>query len=229
MHFGIIRQISTNMTINNPLFFEKLLPEEQDLLIKKTIEISYTKNENIFKQGEFVAKALFIKSGYVKLYNDCQNVTRTFCILPAGNFACLPTVVTQSEYLYSMSAYPGTVVYQTDIEIIRNLFKTNGQFAYELMGKVNTTIIDYHLDKIFRASPGSTMSKLVRSLLFLSDKVFYSEKFDMLLTRIELSQISGISRENTIRSLTLLNKKGLMEINGRIIRIINREALEKLV
>jgi CRP/FNR family transcriptional regulator, polysaccharide utilization system transcription regulator len=217
------------MTINNnPLHFEKLHSGEQEQLLKKTIEIRYTKIENIFKQGEFATKAIFIKSGYVKLYNDYKTITRAFCLLPAGNFGGLPSVITQPKYLYSMSAFPGTEVYQTDIEIIRDLFRNNGHFAYELMEKVNITLINYHLDRIFSSCPGSSMSKLVRSLLFLSDRVFLSEKFDMLLTRVELSQFSGISRENTIRALTSLHKEGLIEMKGRTISIINREALELL-
>jgi CRP/FNR family transcriptional regulator, polysaccharide utilization system transcription regulator len=216
------------MTLNYPAFFEKLHPEELDLLVRNTIEVNYTKSENIFKQGEFITKALFIKSGYVKLYKDYKNITSAFCLLPAGNFACLPLVITQAKYLYSMSAYPDTVVCHTDIETIRDLFRNNGHFAYELMEKTNITLIDFHLDKIYRESPGNTMSKLVKSLLFLSDNVFFSEIFDILLTRVELSQFSGISRETTIRSLTTLQKEGLIEIKGRIIRIMNRRALEML-
>jgi CRP-like cAMP-binding protein len=216
------------MALNNPLHFEKLHPEEQEQLLNKTIEIRYSKNENIFKQGEFVTKAVFIKSGYVKLFTDHKTITRAFCLMPEGNFGGLPSAITQSKYLYSMSSFPGTIVYQTDIEVIRELFKKNGHFAYELMEKVNNTIIDYHLYKVFSACPGNSMTKLVRSLLFLSDKVFFSESFDMLLTRVELSQVSGISRENTIRALTSLHKEGLIEIKGRVISIINREALELL-
>jgi CRP-like cAMP-binding protein len=216
------------MTIHKPLHFEKLHPEEQEQLLKKTIEIRYTKTENIFKQGEFVTKAVFIKSGYVKLFTDHKTITRAFCLMPAGNFGGLPSAITKTKYLYSMSAFADTIVYQTDIEVLRELFRKNGEFAYELLEKLNITLMDYHLYKIFSACPGSSMSKMVKSLLFLSDKVFFSESFDMLVTRVELSQISGVSRENTIRALTSLHNKKLIEIKGRIISIINREALEQL-
>lgn len=212
-----------------PPEFNNLEGEQLKLIRRNSIVIKYSKNETIFKQGEFVTKLIYITDGYTKIYKDNGNLSRVYWIFPAGHFAGLPTLLTDNKHLYSMSAFAGTSVCQTDINVVRDIFKENGYFAYNLIEKANKTLTEFHLKGILDRKHGNAMAKLADTLLFLADNVFLSDQFDLLLTRVELAQLTNISRENTIKALSAFHREGIIRLNGRIVEIIKRKELEKTV
>lgn len=227
----IFKNIMTNYSEERgvPPEFNNLEGKQLKLIRRNSIVIKYNKNETIFKQGEFVTKLIYIISGYTKIYKDHRNLSRVYWLLPAGHFAGLPILLTANKHVYSMSAFAGTIVCQTDINVVRDLFKENGHFAYNLIEKANQTLSEFQLKGILDTKCGNAMAKLADTLLFLADKVFLSDRFDLLLTRVELAQLTNISRENTIKALSAFHREGIIRLNGRIVEIIKRDELEKTV
>jgi CRP/FNR family transcriptional regulator len=70
--------------------------------------------------------------------------------------------------------------------------------------------------------------RLANTLLYLSKYVYKKKKFDVILSRVELSNLCRISRENLIKILYEFNKEGLIKLNGKQIEILKPDELKRL-
>jgi CRP/FNR family transcriptional regulator len=75
-----------------------------------------------------------------------------------------------------------------------------------------------------KQSPG----RVAEALLFFADEIFGKNSFVLPLTRHELGDLTGNSRENVSRILADFNSEQLITINGKEIVITNRDMLEKI-
>ena len=56
-------------------------------------------------------------------------------------------------------------------------------------------------------------------------EVFYSQEFDLPLTRKEMAEYVGMTTENVIRTLSEFRKDGILKIYGKTIQIVKMESL----
>jgi CRP/FNR family transcriptional regulator len=65
-------------------------------------------------------------------------------------------------------------------------------------------------------------------LIYLSEQIYESNSFDMHLSRQELSELVGISRENTARVLSQFVSDGIIDITDKKIKILNMDMVKKI-
>jgi CRP-like cAMP-binding protein len=67
--------------------------------------------------------------------------------------------------------------------------------------------------------------KFAAALLFHYDKVFMAPSFNILLKRGELAEMIGISRENVIKVIGEFKKDGIIDVDGKNFKILDKERL----
>jgi CRP/FNR family transcriptional regulator len=65
-------------------------------------------------------------------------------------------------------------------------------------------------------------------LLCLSARVYKTENFELLLSRKEIAELSGLSREKVIRILKEFKESKYIETQGKVIKILDYESLQKI-
>ena len=65
-------------------------------------------------------------------------------------------------------------------------------------------------------------------LLYLKDKVYESNPFQTTLSRQDLADMSGMSKESAIRILREFKDEGIIQVNGNEFEILNLEHLIKI-
>jgi CRP-like cAMP-binding protein len=72
---------------------------------------------------------------------------------------------------------------------------------------------------------------LAEALLFLKDNYGLKEDgktIDILLARDDIASLSNMTTSNAIRTLSTFAEEGIIEVQGRVIKILDEEKLKKI-
>jgi CRP/FNR family transcriptional regulator len=214
--------------LNNSAIIETLTEKEKQLVLSNMTKVRYSRGERIIKTGGFVTHAIFVNQGYVKIHAENKGKTVIFNIFGPGSFSGLALMIGQEKHFFDITALDDCAVYMIDISVMFGIIEKNGLFARELLNYMNSTIISYIQHNIVFFTQSNIHGRLAKALLYLSQFVFFSIDFDLLLSRIELAQFCNISRENVIKVLYEFKSDGLIKLNGKHIQILNLEQLKRL-
>ncbi len=81
---------------------------------------------------------------------------------------------------------------------------------------------------IYHLAQKPVLERLAEVILMLKDYYGYGESdniLDITITREEIANIAGTSTESAIRLLTEMKKKGIIDFEGKKIKILKKEDL----
>jgi CRP/FNR family transcriptional regulator len=70
--------------------------------------------------------------------------------------------------------------------------------------------------------------RVAEALIFLSDSVYMSDNFELYLSRQELADFTGMSKESICRVLKEFNDENIVLSKGRMISIQDKQILKKI-
>ena len=120
-----------------------------------------------------------------------------------------------------------TSVYLIEKEVIANLMKQNGEFAFQITKRYceqDAELYDTIRGLIYKQMPG----KLADALLYLSSENFVNEEVFPLLSRKEIADFAGISTESAVKLLKSFARDGLIALDEKEVTILNREMLAEV-
>ena len=62
----------------------------------------------------------------------------------------------------------------------------------------------------------------------MANSVYFSNEYTMSLSRQDMADFLGLSMENVIRIIKELENDGLIEVNGKSIKLLNLNSLHKV-
>lgn len=205
--------------------FQKLLPDEAELVRNSKTQVLFRRGDNLTKQGAFASYILFIISGWAKQYLESDH-GRDFNlrIIQPGEFIGLSAVFNKNTFSYSIIALTDCQAILIEKETIARLIRENGEFGFniikrycELNGELTTT-----LQKVmYKQMNGRIAETLVYIDTFRSD----NPEIFQLLSRKDIADFAGISTESAIKLLKNFEKDGMIELNDKDIRLVNLVAL----
>ena len=208
--------------------FKKLIPSELEFINKNKTQILYKKNEIVCKQGAFASFVLYISDGLVKLYFESPNNKNiNIKILKTSEFIGLSSIYGNNIYNYSAVALKDSYICLIEKESIKKLIVDNGKFASELIQGYCKNEIQL-FDKIRSLGNKQMHGRLADTLLYLHNDDFKEYDIFPLLSRGDIAELAGISRESTVRLLTELKNDKIIDIDGKQIEILNIEKLKEI-
>lgn len=198
--------------------FQSLNTKEQHILHSNSSLLTFEQDEMIFKKCGIAHFVYLVRDGYVKLVSD-----ELYDIAAAGEFIGLDYLYSEDKFDYSAIALKGAQVLQINADVFRNLIPKNTAFAAGVFNEINK-----HPQKIINRLL-NYRSKNVPAVLaqFLLE---YAKKsiFSMDLTRKEMAEFTGYSRENITHTLKKLSKEGYLHIHDDCIEITDEKRLKRL-
>ena len=194
-------------------------------LQKHKTQVSYLKGENIFKQGAFAPYVIYVISGLVKVYLQTgYDKQVNLSLAGRGDFLAFSSIFGETVHTCSTQAIKDTEVCMIDKERLKEYLLTHPQFALEVTSKNYKN--ENHLFELIRNLSYKQMrGKLASSLLYLSRGEFIREEVFLCLTRQDIADFASISTESAIKFLKEFEKEGIIKLEGKDIRIIDRKAL----
>ena len=204
-----------------------LSEEELNILENNSAEVSFKKGEIIFKQNALSLNVAYLRTGVVKLHMHGPSKEKILKIIKAPTYLGIPTTFGDKINRFSATAIEDSSVCFIDSNLFRNFIFSNGKFAYEIIVELcKNELTDYerYASQTQKQIPGL----VAETLLCMSDKIYENDKFNFPLTRSEMGDLIGTSRESVSRVLTDLSNEKIIEINGNEISIVNKDLLKQI-
>jgi CRP-like cAMP-binding protein len=207
---------------------EKLDREELDLISGNRYVNNIRKKTTILNSGSPTSHIIYLREGLVKEY----------LMMPGSREHILQIIMPQS-YLgltslfgdkinhYSYSALTDLKVCYIDINVFTDLIKRNGDFAFEILKSIGAeNLSNFH--RFIDQSNKKAYGRIADMLLYFSRVVFSSTRFQIPMSRREVADMVGTSRESVGRVLSKFNNENIIRISGRNIIINEPRKLEKI-
>ena len=205
--------------------FNDLTKEEKEFLEKNTIKVKYKKGEIICKQGSYASRVMSVKNGLVKVFLDDGFNSLVLKIIRSGNLLGLSSINEDHvAFQYSAMAYVDTEIEQINLLAFRKLLSANPVFARSVIDILSANSVQIN-SRFFCLTHKQSYGRLADILLCLADRVFKEKEFDLPLSRKDLAELSAMSTETVVRMLRKFKEDGLIEMDGKVIKILDYERL----
>ena len=204
-----------------------LTPDELKNLGNNCAEVHFRKGDIIFKEGAFSSNIIYLRSGLVKIHIAGPAKNQITKITKAPSFLGIPTTFNEKINHYSATAIEPTNVCFIDKDIFKDFIFKNGKFAYEVIVEICRSELN-SFEKCVNRTQRNIHGRLANAILTFSEDVYEKNEFELPLSRVELGNFVDTSRESVCRILTEFNNDKLIYLNGKRIKILNRESLEAI-
>ncbi len=202
--------------------------QELEILCTNSTEICFRKDEPIIKQGAFTQNVVFIKSGIFKIHLTGTHGKDEILKIDKGPlFVGVSDVFANKIHSYAVTALSDTVACFIDYAGYRHLIENNGRFALEVMKTLSTDIVEHYrifVDKLHK----QLSARFADTLLYFSQHIYGSNVIEIPLTRSELGDYIGTSRETVTKIIHDFSEDGIIEVDGKMIRLLKKDLLHKI-
>jgi CRP/FNR family transcriptional regulator len=202
--------------------------EDFQLLYNSSVQLKFRRGENILKQGNRFSHIVFLSKGCVKFnYENEFEKNLILTIVDSPRLLGGINVFNDELNMFSITAIDECEACLIDINVLKNLALKNSALALRLMEFTTSMFRDSILNFISLAHK-QVSGRVADILIYLSEKIYKSNKFILTLTRKELSEFAGCSQENIINTLTRFHKDGIICSNVKIIEILDMTRLAEI-
>lgn len=206
--------------------FNHLSKEEYQYVNQNRYEATFKPGEIILKQGSPSSNALFLSSGMAKVYMEGLNGKNLMMsIAKPGRMIIGPGAYSTSRHTYTVSALTAVQACFIQFEVFRHLIRTNGAFAEGLIEDISVKSLRTH-NRMVNLTQKKMPGRLAEAILYLSEDIFKSDDFDMILSRQEIGELANMAKESVVRIIKEFENSGLVISGGSRMKILNREKLK---
>jgi CRP/FNR family transcriptional regulator len=200
---------------------------ELDVLANNCAQASFSKGDGIIKQDSLSTNIVYVKNGLVKLHIKGPIKEMIMRIVKAPAYLCLPSAFGDKVNHFSATALEDTTICFIDLHTFKQLIYANGDFAYQILLDLSKGQLLSFRNCISNAQKHS-QGKVADVLLYLSDEIYESHQFVLPISRQDLGDMAGTTRESASRILTELHNDNIIRLEGKKVTIINYERLRQI-
>ena len=209
-------------------FFRLLSESELEYLSGESNVVSFENREVIFKQETRSSHIMLLEEGLVRIYKTGKGKkVITLKLAGPGTFIGLLSVFGSDIHQYSAAAVGSAKVRFFDQSAFVQTIEKNGKLARRIIHDIcrdGLTIFDKLMSQSQKQLPG----KVAEVILFFSEELYHSEEFDLPLTREELAQLAGTTKESFIRTFSEFRHDKIIDLDGKRVRINSMKILKIL-
>jgi CRP-like cAMP-binding protein len=217
--------------INTASLFVGLSPESLDQVTSHAVTRTHPANRVILLENDWGGSVYFIIDGWIKIRtHNVDGKEVTLNIVGKGEIVGEMAALEESPRSTDAITLTTTTVSSIPSQDFVNLLKSEplaGIRLSQLMAKRLR-----QLNRRLRLREADSLSRVADTLLFLAEGQGQKSSQGTTIPNLphrELSSISGLARETVTRSLTKLEKKGLIQRQQETLCIPDLVALEKAI
>ena len=209
--------------------YSQLLDKEQvELLQRNSNVVSYNKKDIVFRQNTRTSHIMLMVSGLVKIFKEGRNErTVLLRIATPGEYIGMMSVMGDQIHQYSATVVENADICFIDINAYRNVLMENGKFSLQLMNLISQDglfIFNRLMNQTHKQLPG----RIADVLLYFAEQIYKQPHFDFPLTRRELAELAGTTKESFIRTLTEFKNDKIIYLDGSRVEIISMDIVKTL-
>jgi len=138
-----------------------------------------------------------------------------------------PGLYVDNRYHYSITAIDPCTACFIDIQNIKILLRSNGIFAEAFVANSSLNSIRT-FERLISLTQKQMHGRIADILIYLSKEIFQSDSFDLSLSRQDIGELSGMTKDSAIRILKEFEIEGIIKVDGKKIGILNKELLQEI-
>lgn len=218
--------------VENPKSIFYLLNQEEKDELQHHISIShYKRNEFVFKEGEKPGGFLMLIEGKVKIFKEGvggreQIIRMAKPLGIIGHRALLG----EESHIASAVTLEESLICTISMDFIFNYALKNSDFSLVIIQKLAKEL-GFSNVRMVTLTQKHIRGRLAESLLLLKDK--YNFEIDgttlkVYLSREDIANLSNMTTSNAIRTLSTFASEKVIAIDGRKIKILDANRLERI-
>lgn len=211
--------------------FSVLTDEEKELLKNKILCIAYKKGEIIFTEGDKPTGLIFLAEGKVKIYKEGiggrEQIVRM--AKPVG-FIGYRAFFAEEIHNATAVTIEDSVTCHVDRDTLFRLLKSNLNLSLNIL-KSFATELGLSYNRTVTLTQKHIRGRLAESLIFLKDTYGFEKDgatLKIALSREDIANLSNMTTSNAIRTLSSFASEGLLNLDGRKIKIQDLPRLQKV-
>jgi len=211
-----------------------VLSDQERLLLESSIEQgdALKKNQALFHEGEKFTHIHIIRSGAAKTISKSTNsISQITGIFFTSEIVGLESIGLES-YQNSAIATESTFICSIRYDSLRMIGRLQPDLD-ELLFKRLAKKIRQSQEQIIANSKVTATERVALFLLFVSKRYQLlnqsEDQFRLPMSRLDVGDYLGLSKETVSRCLALLELEKIIEINNRNLKIINLSALNRKI
>lgn len=209
-------------------FCNLLSIEEQQILKANSNVVRHANHNVICMQGTRTSHIMVLKSGLSKVYKEGRNnktIILKLCVAPS--FIGLMSLFGSDIHQYSVAAIGTVDILYIDINAFKKIIQQNGNFAYRLVQDLSREGL-FIFDRLMSQSHKQLPGRIADVLLYFSEQIYHSTSFEFPVTRRELAELAGTTKESFIRTLTEFKNDKIIQLDGSKVEIVSMKIIKTL-
>ncbi|MCT8340628.1 response regulator [Flavobacteriaceae bacterium TK19130] len=187
---------------------------------------TFEKGEAIYRKGQYATMVFLILKGVVKTHRmDDSGKELITHLYKADDFLGFTSLMESVPYPEAATAVEDTELAGVAITELRELLGKNKNVSLELMNVLTESLAEVQ-EQMLHMAYSSVRRKTAQTILQFAEVLNRKPEDAIKISRYDLASVAGIATESLIRTLSNFKKKGLIEIEGRNIRILDLEGLQ---
>lgn len=217
---------------NSDSIFLGLPDDDLKALEDKMIIQRFKKGQNIFVEGAYPSGIFFVKEGRIKKYKaNRDGREQIIYICNKGELLGYSALLSEEAYPDSAATLEDSVVGFISREVFLKVLSQSPTMSLRLLKNLSHEF-GALVNTIASFAHKTVRERLALSLLILKDKFDdrngAGKPVEIALSREDMANIVGTAVETLVRILHSFKEEGLIETQGRKIRIINEPQLVKV-
>ena len=204
------------------------LHELKNFIDDEGIEYDFAMGDAIYKEGDNSNVVYLVLKGVVKTHKlDEQGKELITGIYKADDFFGLASFSKNIPYPeYATAMEPSKLVGIAKDEI-RKILSGNYNLTLEFMQYLSDSLKEAK-EQLLQMAYASVRKKTAATILKFAEKLPENPSGNIHILRSDLASVAGIATETLIRTLSNFKDEGLIAIENRDIRILERDALKRI-
>jgi CheY-like chemotaxis protein/CRP-like cAMP-binding protein len=189
---------------------------------------NYNKNETIYKEGHNSNTIYLIIKGAVKCFKFDEKGKE------------LTTALHKEDDLFGYTSFTQNIPYKETAKAIKDLEMvgvSKAELKEVLLNNHKVTLEVIQLltddltgikDQLLQMAYSSVQKKTASTILRFAEKINSNPEDSIKISRNDLASVAGIATETLIRTISDFKKQGLIELEGRNIKVLDIQKLQNI-
>lgn len=191
----------------------------------------YQKGQQIFNEGNSPSGLYCVNKGKIKLsQSGSEGKEQIIRLAKEGDVLGYRSLISGERYTASAIALEDSKVCLIPKTMFFELIQSNSDITSKIMKLLASDLRDAE-NKITNLAQKPVIERLAEALLMLKEYYGYQKdesSLNLTITREEIANIVGTATETAIRILSELKREGIVDLEGKKIKILKYDALIKL-
>ncbi|MBZ9728096.1 response regulator [Salegentibacter sp. JZCK2] len=197
-------------------------------MMRSREQMSFKAGENIYEEGKSSLHFYMVERGVVKAHKfDSRGKEMITELYKEGDFFGNLSFNKNTAYGEYATALEDSVLYVVSKDDLREILKNNSNISMELLQEMGDHLMGVK-EQLIEIAYASVRRKTARTILLFAHKIKKNPLHSIRISRADLAGVAGIASETLIRTLSDFKKEGLIEIEGRNVKLLDAEKLERI-